>query len=147
MWVDSMRSPMRTSVDEELGTMVENNHVTNYEPTSSTATTSQKSLKFSSKTPPAPAGPQIYMTWKSMTAQSTERSLLHSFRSEMIQRAVETVVCCQISRRLLVISKQGDFFSTSLDHKFQTSENPRHISENEQIRILLQRQRERADSR
>ena len=32
MWVGSMRSPMRTSANEELGTLAENNPPTGYEP-------------------------------------------------------------------------------------------------------------------
>ena len=32
MWVGSMRSPMRTSANEELGTLAENNPLTGYEP-------------------------------------------------------------------------------------------------------------------
>ena len=32
MWVGSMRSPMRTSANEELGTVAENNPLTGYEP-------------------------------------------------------------------------------------------------------------------
>ena len=70
----------------------------------------QDLMKYSSRTPPATAGPQTCMTWKSMTTPSAERSLYHcSLRSEKIQRAVDklvtplTNVCWQVSRRLSVM--------------------------------------------
>ena len=73
-----------------------------------------------------------------------------------MQRAVDelvtflTKVCCQVSRRLSVMLEQRDLFSMSLDHQFSSvRENPRRDSENEQIRILLERQVEQilADNR
>ena len=51
MWVRSMRSP----------------HSQLMSPTSSTTTTSQRPLTYSSRSPPATADPQICMTWSSMT--------------------------------------------------------------------------------
>ena len=50
---------------------------------------------------------------------SAERPLHHCFRSEKIQRAVEkffTLLTKACSRRLSVMSEQGDLFSMSLDH-------------------------------
>ena len=70
-------------------------------PTSSTTTRSQRPLKSSSRSPPATAGPQTCMTWRSMTTPSAKRSLHHcSLRSEKIQRAVDKLItlltkaCC-----------------------------------------------------
>ena len=51
-------------------------------PTSSTTTTSQRQLKCSSRRPPATAGPQTWMTWRSITTPSAERSLHHFFTYE-----------------------------------------------------------------
>ena len=79
-------------------------------PNSSTTTTSQRPLKFSSRSPPATAGPRTCMTWRSVTTSSTERFLHHcSLRSEKNQRAVDKLVtllkkvCCQVSRCLSVM--------------------------------------------
>ena len=119
-------------------------------PTSSTTKRSQRPLKSSSRNPPATAGPQTCMTWRSMTTPSAERSLHHcSLRSEKIQRAVDKLitllmkVCCQVSRCLSVMLEQGDLFPMSLDHSFQTS-GKIHVAtqKNEQIRIHLERQQE-----
>ena len=43
-------------------------------PSSSTTTTSQRPLKFSSRSPPATAGPRTCMTRRSVTMLSAERS-------------------------------------------------------------------------
>ena len=101
----------------------EQNTLTRLSPTSSTTTTSQRPLKSSSRSPPAKAGPQTCMTWRSMTTPSAERSLHHcSLRSEKIQRAVDKLitllkkVCCHVSRCLSVMLEQGDLFPMSLDH-------------------------------
>ena len=52
-------------------------------PTSSMTTTSQRPLKFSSGSLPATPSPRTYMTRRSVTAPSAERSLHHcSLRSE-----------------------------------------------------------------
>ena len=118
-------------------------------PTSSMIATSQRPLKFSSRSPPATPGPRTCMTRRSVTTPSAERSLHHSsFRIEKIQRAVDKLiallkkVCCQVSRCLSVIER-GDPLWNSLDSQISdVTENPRRDSENEQIRILLERQRE-----
>ena len=79
-------------------------------PNSSTTTTSQRPLKFSSRSPPATAGPRTCMTRRLVTTPSAERSLHHSsLRSEKNQRAVDKLitllkkVCCQVSRCLSVM--------------------------------------------
>ena len=108
MWVGWMRSPIRTSANEELGTLAENNPLTGYEPNFIDNYHIQRPLTYSSRSPPATAGPQICMTWRSMTAPSAERSLHHCFRSENIQRAVDKLItlltkACQVSRCLSVM--------------------------------------------
>ena len=118
---------------------------------SPTTCTSQRPLKSSSRSPPATAGPQTCMTWRSMTTPSAKRSLHHCpFRSEKIQRAVDKAYH---SPEESLLSSQ----SLSVGHVIRTGrpvsdefgsqisnvrENPRRGSENEQIRILLERQRE-----
>ena len=73
----------------------------------------RREVQFSSRSPPATAGPQICMTWRTMTLPSAERSLHHcSLRSEKIQRLISNV-----------------------------RENPRRDPEDEQITILLERQK------
>ena len=100
-------------------------------PTSSTTTTSQRPLKFSSRSPPATRGPRTCMTRRSVTTPSAERSLHHcSLRSEKNLRAVDKLitllkkVCCQVSRRLSVMER-GDLLWNSLIHSSQTSEKIR----------------------
>ena len=51
-------------------------------------------------------------------------------------------VCRPVSRCLSVIRDQGDLLLISLIHLTSVRENPRRSSENEQIRILLERQKE-----
>ena len=82
-------------------------------PTCSTTATSQRQLKFSSRSPPAKPGPRTCMTRRSVTTPSAERSVHHcSLRSEKNQRAVDKLitllkkVCCQVSRCLSV--KNGE---------------------------------------
>ena len=86
-----------------------------HSPTSSTTTTSQRTLKFSSRSSPATAGPQICTTLSTMTAPSAWRSLHHcSPRSEKMQRAVDKLItlptkaCCQVSRCLSVMWERRD---------------------------------------
>ena len=117
-------------------------------PTSSTDTTSQRPLTYSSRSPPATAGPQICMTRSSTTTPSAERFLHHCFRSEKIQRAVDkfitllTKACCPVSRRLSVTLVQGDFVFDEIGSRISNvREKPRRNSESEQIRILLERQK------
>ena len=81
-----------------------------YEPNFFVTTTSQRPLKFSSRSPPATPGPRTCMTRRSVTRPSVERSLHHcSLRSGTNQRAVDKLitllkkVCCQVSRCLSVM--------------------------------------------
>ena len=84
-------------------------------PTSSTISTTQRPLKSSSRSNPATRGPRTFMTRRSVTFPSAERSLHHcSLRSEKIQRAVDKLitllnkVCCQVSPFLCVTQEWGD---------------------------------------
>ena len=122
-------------------------------PTSSTDTTSQRPLTYSSRSPATTAGPRTCMTRSSTTTPSAERFLHHCFRSEKIQRAVDkfitllTKACCPVSRRpvghvstgRLVFDEIGSLISN-------VRENPRRNSESEQIRILLERQKRKNHS-
>ena len=84
-----------------------------------------------------------------MTTPSAERSLHHcSLRSEKNQRAVDKLitlqkkVCCRVSRCLSVTFEQGDFVSDEFGSLISSvRENPSRDSENEQVRILLERQK------
>ena len=105
-------------------------------PTSLTITTSRRPLNSSSRNPSATTGPWTRMTWTSMTTPSAERSLDHcSLRSEKKQPAIDKVisllkkVCCPVSRRLSVMSEQGDLFLISLLHQSQTSEKIRETDQ------------------
>ena len=73
-------------------------------PNSSTTTTSQRPLKFSSRSHPATQGPHTCMTRRSVTTPSADHSPHHcSLRSEKNQRAVHKLitllkqVCRQVS--------------------------------------------------
>ena len=89
------------------------------------------------------------MTRSSTTTPSAERFLHHCFRSEKNQRAVDklirllTKVCCPVSRRLSVTLVQGDFVFDEIGSLISNvRENKRRNLESEQIRILLERQKE-----
>ena len=117
-------------------------------PSSSTTTTSQRPLKFSSRSPPATAGPQICMTWRSMTTPSAERSLHHcSLRSEKNQRAVDKLITLLrkfVASQLLSVChvRTGSPVHELSWLGSRSREKPSRDSENEQIRILLKRQKE-----
>ena len=117
-------------------------------PTSSTISTAQRPLKFSSRSNPATRGPRTCMTRRSVTTPSAERSLHHcSLTSEKNQRAIDKFitllkkVCCQVSRCLVchVRTERPVHELSSLGSSIR--ENPSRDSENEQIRILLEREK------
>ena len=115
MWVGSMGSPMRTSANEELGTLAENNPLTGYEPNFIDNYQISETTEIFIQESPATAGPEICMTWRSMTTPSVECSLHHcSLRSEKNQRAVDKLItllkniCCQVSRCLSVMYERRD---------------------------------------
>ena len=113
-------------------------------PTSSTVFTSQRPLNSSSRSSPATVGPWTRMTWISMTTPSVERSHHCSLRSEKNQagrrQAYHSPEDSLSSQSLFVghvrtVRAVDEFHSLISDVR----ENP---SQNEQIRILLERQKE-----
>ena len=117
-------------------------------PSSSTTTTSQRPLKFSSTSLPATAGPRTCMTRRSATIPSAERSLHHcSFRSEKNQRAVDKLTTLEeskLSSQSLSVGhvrtgRPVDEFVSLISN---VRENPCRDSENEQIRIHRERLKE-----
>ena len=99
------------------------------------------SPNYTSRNPRSRMGPR--MTSSTMTTPSAWRSLHHcSPRSEEMRRAVDelitllTKVCRPVSRRLS--GRPVDEFDSLISN---VRENPRRSLENEQIRILLERQR------
>ena len=110
-------------------------------PSSSTTTTSQRPLKFSSRSFAATRGPRTCMTRRSVITPSAKRSLHHfSLRTEKNQRAVDTLITllekvCSVGhvRTGRPVNEFGWLISN-------VRENPCRDSENEQIRILLERQ-------
>ena len=130
--------------------MAENNPSHNsVSPTSSTTTTSQRPLTYLSRSPPATAGPQICMTWSSMTTPSAKCSLHHCFRSEKRRQVYhspdESLLSSQSSSVGHVRTGRPVFdeFGSLISY---VRENPRRDSENEQIRILLERQKEQTNA-
>ena len=107
MWVGSMRSPMRTSANEELGTLADNNPLTGYEPNII------DNYQISETT-------EIFIQEASSDSRFTTVHSQARRSRELI--TLLTKVCCQVSRRLSVMLEQGDLFRMSLDHQFQTSE-------------------------
>ena len=118
-------------------------------PSSSTTTTSQRPLKFSSRSPPATPGPRTCMTPRFVTTPSAERSLHHcSVRSEKNQRgrrqAYHSLEESLLSSQSLSVGHVGTGRPVNEFDSLVSSvrENPCRDSENEQIRILLERQKE-----
>ena len=117
-------------------------------PNSSTTTTSQRPLKFSSRSPPATPGLRTCMTRRSVTTPSAERSspLFTQEREEPAGRrqAYHSPEESLLSSQSLSVGHVrtgrhvNEFGSLSLSVR----ENPCRDSENEQIRILLERQKE-----
>ena len=115
-------------------------------PTSTTITTSQRPLKFSSRSPPATRGPRTCMTRRSVTTPSAEPLSSPLFTQEREEPAGRRKACH--SREESFLSSQ----SLSVGHvstgrpvnefgsiSSGVRENPSRDSENEQIRILLER--------
>ena len=111
-------------------------------PSSSTTTTSQRQLKFSSRSPPAKPGPRTCMTRRSVTTPSAERSLHHcSLRSDKNQRAADKAYHSYEEKLLPAQS----FFAHSrkvrpVHELCSCRQEPSRKMENETIRILLERQ-------
>ena len=142
---------MCTVANEDFGTVAENDILSQV--LSPTTCTSQRPLNHSSRNPPTRTGPSTRRTWNSMTTPSAWRSLHHSSpRSEKMHRAVDKLITLRDEglsssqsssvgpvRTGLLVADQFDSLIPN------GRENPCRGSENEQIRILLGRQR--ADSR
>ena len=117
-------------------------------PTSATTTTSQRPLKVSSRSPPATQGPRTCMTRRSVTTPLPERSLHHcSLRSEPACRgqAYHSPEESLLSSPSLSVGhvRTGRDVNDQFDSLIPSvRENPCRDSENEQIRILLERQKE-----
>ena len=117
-------------------------------PTSSTISTTQRPLKFSSRRNPATRCPRTCMTRRSVTIPSAERSLRHcSLRSEKNQRAVDKRITLEESLLPSQSLSVGHVRKVRPVHELSSlgssiRENPSRDSENEQIRILFERQKE-----
>ena len=117
-------------------------------PTSSTTTRSQRPLKSSSKSPPATAGPQTCMTWRSVTTPSAERSLHHcslrredpASRNQAYHSPDESLFSSQslsvghVRTGTLVSDEFGSLVSN-------VRENPRRDAESDRNKILLERKK------
>ena len=111
-------------------------------PNSSTTTTSQRPLTFSSKSPPATPGPRTCMTRRSVFSLPlfTQEREEPAGRRQAYHSLEESLLSSQSSpvghvRKERPVNKFGSLSSN-------VRENPCRDSENEQIRILLERQKE-----
>ena len=116
-------------------------------PKSSTTTTSQRPLKFSSRSPPATAGPRTCMTWRLVTTPSAEALSSPLFTQEREEPAgrrqayhspEESLSSQSSSVGHVRTGRPVDEFGSLISNG---RENPCRDSENEQIRILLDRQK------
>ena len=106
-------------------------------PTSSTSPTSQRPLTYSSRSNPATRCPRTCKTRSSATGPSAERSLpagrrqaYHSFEESLLPS--QSLSVCHVSTgRLVELSSLSSC----------SREKPSRDTENEQIRILLERQK------
>ena len=150
MWTSSRVNPLCTPANEEQSdTFVDTAPLAGYCPRPSTTTTSQRPLKFSSRSPPATPSPRTCTTRISVTTPSAQRSLHHcSLRSEKTQpdrrHAYHSLEESLSSSQSSSVGHgtgrpvEGNQF----DSLPNVRENSRRSSENEQIRILLERQKE-----
>ena len=106
MWVGSMRSPVCTSANEELGTLAENNPLTGY-------------------------GPNVIDNYQ--ISETTEIFIQHSPDETLLSSQSLSVGQGRTGR------PASDEFASLISN---VRENPRRDSDNEQIRILLERQKE-----
>ena len=144
------QDPLCTSPNEEFGLLVNNAPLTGYEPNFDDNHFSETTEIFlqesSSDTSPS------YLNDTEISVDNTVRALsLHhcSLRSEKNQRAVDNLIT--LMKKVFLSSQSlsvghvrtgrpvSDEFGSLISN---VRENPRHSSENEQIRILLERQRE-----
>ena len=119
-------------------------------PTSSTITTTQRPLTFSSSSPPATPGPRTCMTRRSVTTPSLSSPLFTQEREEPAGRrqahhSLEESLSPSQSLSVGHV-RTGRPVNELSSLSSSVRKNPSRDSENEQIRILLERQK-RANSR
>ena len=129
----SEQDPLCTSPNEVSDPMANHPPLTGCEPN---IFVEWRPLTFSSRSNPATRCPCTCMTRSSATRPSAERSLQHcSFRSEKIQSLLSSQ---SLSAGHVRTGRLVEFSSRSSCSR----EKPSRDSENEQIRILLERQKE-----
>ena len=149
MWVGSERIPLCASANEESDSLVNNAPLTGYEPNFFDDYHFSETTEIFIQESSSDTGRRTRMTRRSVTTPSAERSLHHcSLRSEKNQRAVDKLITLlkKVSlssqslsvghvRTVRPVDECGSLISN-------VRENPCRDSENEQIRILLERQKE-----
>ena len=150
MWVGSMRSPMRTSANEELGTVAENNPLTSYEPnfidnyqisemteifihesSSDRRPSNLHDLENDDNTIGRALSSPLFTQKREEPA--SRRQAYHSLDESLLSSQASSVGHVRTLRPVF------DEFGLLISN---VRENPRRDSENEQIRILLERQKE-----
>ena len=149
MWVGSMRSPMRTSANEEPGTLAENNHLTGYEPnfidnyhiSETTDIFIQESSSYTMPSYLRDAEISVDTIGRALSSPlftqerdepASRRQAYHSFEESLLSAQSSSVRHVRTGRPIF------EFGSLMTNVR----EYPRRDSENEQIRILLERQKE-----
>ena len=149
-WVGSMRSPMRTSANEELSTLAENNSLTgcepnlidNYQISETTEIFMQESSSDSRPLNLHDLEIDDYTIGRALSSPlftqdredpASRRQAYHSLDESLLSSQSSSVGHVRTGR--LVFHELNSQISN-------VRENPRRSSENEQIRILLERQRE-----
>ena len=133
---------MRTSANEELGTVAENNPLTGYEPNDlhfsetteffiQESSGDNRSLKYDDYTIGRALSSPLFTQEREETAG--HRQAYHSLKESLLSSQSSSVG--HVSTGRPVFDECGSLISN-------VKENPRRDSENEQIRILLERQKE-----
>ena len=138
---------LRTLANEDLGTLAENDPLTGHAPND--LHISETTEKFIQESSGDNRSLNLHdLEFDDYTIGMALSSPLHP-GAEKMQRAVDKLITLltkvrrPVSRRLSVMLEQGDLLLISLIHQSpNVRENPCRGSENEQIRILLERQRE-----
>ena len=118
-------------------------------PTSLTTTTSQRPLKFSSRSPPATPGPS-YLHDSEISADTIGRALSSPLFTQEREEPAGLRQSYQSHEESLLSSQSlfvghvrtGRLVDELGSLRSSVRENPRRDSENEQIRILLEQQKE-----
>ena len=149
MWVGSMRSPMRTSANEELGILAENNPLTGYEPNfidnyhisettdiviQESSSASRPSILHDLEIDDVTIGRALSSPLFTQEREdpASRRQSYHSLDESLLSSQSLSVGHVRTWRPVDELSS----LSSSV------RENPCRDSENEQIRILLERQEE-----